>query len=199
VEVLFIVLSYFLGSVPIGLLLTKAFSRQDPRQVGSGNIGATNVYRAAGKTLALLTLAGDALKGFIPVTLAIFWHFSESAIGLTGLAAFLGHLYPVFLRFKGGKGVAPALGIYLAICPWAVLIASLLFVGVVGLWRIVSLASMSAALFMPFLIWILAGSFSYLIMSICISILVILRHRANIRRLLRGQESRIGRRIQKDP
>jgi len=196
-EFLIIPFSYLLGSVPVGLLLTKAFSKQDPRQVGSRNIGATNIYRAAGKTLALLTLAGDALKGFIPVSLLAAWHFSEAGIGLAGLAAFLGHLYPVFLRFRGGKGVATALGVYLGLCPLAVGITFFLFAGVLATWRIVSLSSMSAAILMPFLVWTFTRSQPYLLTSICVGILIIYRHRANIQRLIAGQENRIELRLRK--
>ena len=190
-EFLFILFSYLLGSIPVGLLLTKAFSKQDPRQVGSQNIGATNIYRAAGKTLALMTLAGDALKGIIPVFLAMSWHFSEVWIGLAAMTAFLGHLYPLFLRFKGGKGVATALGIFIALCPLAVVIDFFLFAGVLATWRIVSLSSMSAASFMPVLLWIFTGSQPYLIMSICVGILILYRHKANIQRLIAGKENRI--------
>ena len=196
-EFLIIPFSYLLGSVPVGLLLTKAFSKQDPRQVGSRNIGATNIYRAAGKTLALLTLAGDALKGFIPVSLLSAWHFSEVWIGLAGLTAFLGHLYPVFLRFRGGKGVATALGVYLGLCPLAVGITFFLFAGVLATWRIVSLSSMSAAILMPFLVWTFTRSQPYLLTSICVGILIIYRHRANIQRLIAGQENRIELRLRK--
>jgi len=159
--------------------------------VGSQNIGATNIYRAAGKTLALMTLVGDGLKGFIPVFLAMSWRFSELWIGSAAVAAFVGHLYPVFLRFKGGKGVATALGIYLAVCPLGILIDFFLFAGVFATWRIVSLSSMSAACFMPVLIWMFTGSQPYLIMSICIAILIVYRHRTNIRRLWAGEEHRI--------
>lgn len=197
--ILLIVFSYLLGSIPVGLLLTKAFSKQDPRQVGSQNIGATNIYRAAGKTLALLTLAGDAMKGFIPVSLAVAWHFSEVWISLAALAAFVGHLYPMFLRFKGGKGVATALGIFLALCPLAVLFDLFLFAGVLVTWRIVSLASMSAACIMPVLLWIFTGSQPYLIMTICVGILIVYRHKANIQRLIAGQENRIELHLRKGP
>lgn len=194
-EFLLILFSYLLGSVPTGLLLAKAFSKQDPRQVGSHNIGATNIYRAAGKTLAVMTLAGDALKGFLPVFLAASWRFSEGWVGLAAVAAFLGHLYPVFLRFKGGKGVATALGIFLGVSPLAVLIDFFLFAGVLAAWRIVSVSSMSAASLMPILLWMITGSLPYLIMSVCIGALILYRHRANIQRLLAGQENRIGLRV----
>ena len=198
VEFLLVVFSYVFGSIPTGLLLTKAFSKQDPRQVGSQNIGATNIYRAAGKTLALMTLVGDGLKGFIPVFLAMSWRFTEFWISCAAVAAFVGHLYPLFLRFKGGKGVATALGVFLAICPLGILIDFFLFAGVLATWRIVSLGSMSAACFMPVLVWMFTGSHPYLIMSICIAILIVYRHRANIRRLCAGEEHRIELRSRKD-
>ncbi|NIQ37488.1 MAG: glycerol-3-phosphate 1-O-acyltransferase PlsY [Proteobacteria bacterium] len=196
-EFLLVISSYLLGSIPTGLLLTKAFSKEDPRQIGSKNIGATNIYRAAGKTLALLTLAGDALKGLVPVSLAKYWDLSDPWIGLAAMAAFLGHLYPIFLGFKGGKGVATALGIFLAISPLAVVIDFFLFAGVLSVWRIVSLGSLSAASFMPILLWMVTGSLPYVVMSICIGVLIFYRHRANIQRLLAGQENRIELRLRK--
>lgn len=188
---LLLLLSYLFGSIPTGLLLTKLFSKQDPRQVGSQNIGATNIYRAAGKTLALMTLAGDALKGLVPVIVAMALQLSEVWIALAAMAAFLGHLYPVFLRFRGGRGVATALGIFIAICPLAVVIDFFLFAGVLATWRIVSLGSMSAAALMPVLLWMFTGSQPYLIVGVCVGILIIYRHRANIQRLIAGQENRI--------
>jgi len=197
VEFVLVGLSYVFGSIPTGLLLTKAFSKQDPRQVGSQNIGATNIYRAAGKTLALMTLVGDGLKGFIPVFVAMSWRFPEFWISCAGLAAFVGHLYPVFLRFRGGKGVATALGVFVAVCPLGILINVFLFAGVFAAWRIISLGSMSAACFMPVLVWMFTGSYPYLIMSICIAILIVYRHRANIRRLCAGEEHRIELRSRK--
>jgi glycerol-3-phosphate acyltransferase PlsY len=125
------------------------------------------------------------------------WHVSELWIGLVGLAAFLGHLYPVFLGFRGGKGVATALGIYLAICPLAVVIGFFLFVGTLAAWRIVSLGSMSTALVMPFLAWMLTGSKPYLIMGLCVGILIVYRHKDNIQRLIAGRENRIDLRLRK--
>ena len=190
-SILLVLFSYLFGSIPTGLLLTKGFSKQDPREIGSQNIGATNIYRTAGKTLALMTLAGDALKGIIPVIVAMSLHFSEVSISLAATAAFLGHLYPVFLRFKGGKGVATALGIFIAICPLAVAIDFFLFAGILVTWRVVSLSSMSAAAFMPVLVWVLTRSEAYLIMSVCVAVLIVYRHRTNIQRLMAGQENRI--------
>ena len=197
VEFIVIILSYLFGSIPTGLLLTKAFSKQDPRQVGSQNIGATNIYRVAGKKLAFMTLAGDALKGLVPVVVAMSLQFSDRWVALAGMAAFVGHLYPVFLGFRGGKGVATALGVFVAICPLAVVIDFFLFAGILATWRIVALGSMSAAALMPVLLWLLTGSQPYLIMSVCVGILIIYRHRANIQRVIAGQENRIELRFRK--
>ena len=189
-EGILVLFAYLIGSIPTGILLTKGFSKQDPRTVGSRNIGATNIYRTAGKTPAVLTLAGDTLKGFVPVALARCWHFPELWVSLTALAVFLGHLFPIFLRFKGGKGVATALGLFLALAPWAVAIDLPIFCGILATWRIVSLASMTAAAVMPILVWISTGSPSYLVMSMCVGALIVYRHRTNIQRLLAGQENR---------
>jgi glycerol-3-phosphate acyltransferase PlsY len=196
--VLLILFSYLLGSIPVGLLLTKAFSKQDPRQAGSQNIGATNIYRVAGRRLALMTLAGDALKGLVPVSVAGAWHFPEIWVALAAMAALVGHLYPLYLGFRGGKGVATALGIFIALCPLAVIIDFFLFAGVLTTWRIVSVSSMSAAAFMPFLIWVFTGSQPYVVMAICVAILIVYRHRANIQRLVAGRENRIQFRLRKN-
>jgi len=142
---LFIALfGYLLGSVPTGLLLTRLFSKKDPRQAGSKNIGATNIYRTAGKKLGLLTLLGDVLKGVIPIGIAMRlageqWGLpSDVWIAVAGLSPIVGHIFPIFLGFKGGKGVATALGIYLPISPIAVLIEFFVFAGIVWKWRFVS-------------------------------------------------------------
>jgi acyl phosphate:glycerol-3-phosphate acyltransferase len=189
---------YLLGSIPTGLVLTKFFSKGDPRQSGSKNIGATNIYRTAGKKLGVLTLLGDLLKGAIPLGIAAasklpdrwgipaaFW------MALVGLSPFLGHLFPVFLRFKGGKGVATALGIYLVVSPLAVLVDLFLFLGVVWKWRFISLASMLCSVTMPVLIALFAtDSLFYVLMAVIIAALILYRHRSNITRLLAGTENR---------
>ncbi len=145
-----------------------------------------------------MTLVGDGLKGFIPVSMATAWQFSEVWIGLAAMAAFLGHLYPLFLHFKGGKGVATALGIFLALSPLAVMIGLLLFATVLATSRIVSLGSLSGAFFMPILVWMFTGSLPYLIMSITVGGLIFYRHRANIQRLISGQENRISLHLRRD-
>ncbi len=186
-----IILGYLTGSIPTGLLLTMAFSEVDPRTEGSRNIGATNILRTAGKTLGVLTLAGDCLKGLIPVLLAVWIMKSDIWVGLTALSAFAGHLVPVFLKFKGGKGVATAFGVYLGIAPLAVLIDAGIFFGVVLKWRFVSLGSITAAAVMPILIAILTESKSYVIASLIIAGLIWYRHQDNIRRLFGGSENRL--------
>lgn len=186
-----IILGYLTGSIPTGLLLSKAFSDVDPRTEGSRNIGATNVLRTAGKTLGVLTLAGDCLKGLIPVLLGLWLVRSDVWVGLVALSAFLGHLFPVFLKLKGGKGVATALGVYLGIAPLAVLIDAGIFFGVVWKWRFVSLGSLMAAAAMPLLIAVLTESRPFVIASLIIAGLVWYRHEGNIRRLLAGSENRL--------
>src|SRR4030043_491762 len=118
---------YLLGSVPFGLILTKLFSQVDPRKTGSKNIGATNIFRTTGKTLGILTLIADVLKGVAPIWIANQWGLPDHWIAIAGLSPFLGHVFPIFLGFKGGKGVATAVGIYLPISPVAVLIEIFIF------------------------------------------------------------------------
>ena len=186
-----IILGYLAGSIPTGLILSKAFSDIDPRREGSRNIGATNILRTAGKKLGALTLIGDCLKGLIPVLLALWLMKSEVWVCLVALGAFAGHLFPVFLKFKGGKGVATALGIYLGIAPLAVLIDAVIFSGVVLKWRYISLGSLTAAAVMPILIAILTGSKFYLVASLIIAGLIYYRHHGNIQRLLAGSENKL--------
>jgi len=182
---------YLLGSVPTGLLLTKLFSKIDPRKVGSKNIGATNIFRTVGKTLGILTLVGDVLKGMIPIGIAIQLGVSDVWISAAGLSAFLGHIFPIFLGFRGGKGVATALGVYLVISPIAVLIEFLLFAGLVWKWRFISLGSISCATTIPILIaFFRSDSQAYFILSVIIAALVLYRHQENIVRLLQGTENK---------
>lgn len=183
---------YVLGSIPTGLLLTKFFSKVDPRKTGSKNIGATNIFRTAGKTLGLLTLVGDLLKGAIPIWIAIHWGESYFWIAVAGLSPFLGHLFSIFLGLKGGKGVATALGIYLVISPIAVLIEFLIFVGIVWKWRFISLGSIICATTIPILIaFFRSESQAYFILSVIIAALILYRHQSNISRLLQGTENKL--------
>ena len=186
-----VIVGYLAGSIPTGLLLTMAFSDVDPRKGGSRNIGATNILRTAGKTLGALTLVGDCLKGLVPVLLALWLMRSDVWVGLIALSTFVGHLFPVFLKFKGGKGVATALGVYLGIAPLAVLFDAGVFFGVVLKWRFVSVGSLTAAALMPILIAILTESKPYVITSLIIAGLIWYRHQDNIRRLFAGSENRL--------
>ena len=182
---------YLLGSIPTGVILTRYFSRVDPRKEGSQNIGATNIFRTAGKMLGILTLIGDAFKGIVPIGLATRWGLSDPWIALAGLTPLLGHVFPIFLGFRGGKGVATALGVYLVISPVAVLIELFLFAGLVAKWRYVSLGSISCVITMPILIaFFRSDSQAYFIVSVVIAALILYRHQSNISRLLQGTENR---------
>jgi glycerol-3-phosphate acyltransferase PlsY len=182
---------YLLGSVPTGLILTKLFSKVDPRKIGSKNIGATNIFRTAGKALGILTLVGDLLKGAAPVVIAIQWGESDLWIAISGLSPFLGHIFPIFLGFKGGKGVATALGVYLVISPIAVLIEFLIFAGIVWKWRFISLGSIICATTIPILIaYFRSDSQAYFIVSVMMAALILYRHQSNISKLLQGTENK---------
>lgn len=186
-----LLVSYLIGAIPTGVLLTRVAGGEDVRKAGSGNIGATNVYRVAGRTLGILTLVGDCLKGVIPVLVAgQVFDLSTSHLALVALAAFLGHCYPVYLGFKGGKGVATALGIFLVLSPFAVLCALGLFILVLWRWRFISLASISAAAAVPFLVLAFERTAPLFAATFLIAAIVIWRHRGNIERLRSGTENR---------
>lgn len=182
---------YLLGSVPFGLVMARLFGLGDIRQIGSGNIGATNVLRTGNKLAAFLTLILDAGKGGIAV-LAARALVGEDAAQLAGFAAFLGHCFPVFLGFKGGKGVATFLGTLLALFWPAGVAACLTWAAVAGVFRISSLAALIAAISAP--IWVsVLGMPQASLVSVFLAVLIFIRHRANITRLLAGQEPRIGK------
>ncbi len=185
------VAGYLLGSVPFGIVMARLFGLGDLRQIGSGNIGATNVLRTGNKPAALLTLLGDAGKGGAAVLLARAL-VGEDAAQVAGFAAFLGHCFPVFLGFKGGKGVATWLGTMLALA-WPVgLAACVTWLVVAVIFRFSSLAALAAAALSP--LWaLILGLPAYVILSIALALLIFLRHRANIERLIAGEEPRIGR------
>lgn len=190
-NILLVVFAYLLGSIPTGLLLSRALAGQDPRQQGSRNIGATNVMRTVGKALGLITLLGDVLKGLIPVVIVQWLVQDQTWVAGTGLAAFLGHCFPVYLRFKGGKGVATALGIFLPIAPLAVLCDIVVFAAGVGISRMVSVGSIVATAAIPILIWLMGYPLPYIVLGICVAVLIIYRHQENIKRLLGGRENRL--------
>jgi acyl phosphate:glycerol-3-phosphate acyltransferase len=189
---LLVLFAYLLGSVPTGYIL-GSLAGVDVRQAGSGNVGATNVARVVGKRHGIFTLVADIVKGFIPVIVALNLGFTPTATALVGIAAFLGHLYPIFLRFQGGKGVATALGVFLGLAPWATLILMVIFVLVILTTRIVSLSSMVAAVSAPIVLWLFFHSPILTGMSLFIAVMIVLRHRGNIQRLLSGAEPRLGR------
>ena len=186
--------AYFLGSIPFGLILAKLFAGSDIRKSGSGNIGATNVARVAGPAAGILTLALDGAKGAAAVWLAgRFTDQSSTAMTLAAATALIGHCYPVWLKFKGGKGVATALGVFLMLAPCAALGALLVFIVVSVAWRYVSLGSVSAAAAMPLLMYFLwapghAPPFVVDFGTLFASGLVIFKHDANLQRLMDGTE-----------
>ena len=191
--VLLIIFAYVMGSVPSGYILGK-MSGIDVRSIGSGNIGATNVVRALGKGRGALTLFADAAKGYLPVWVALRLEVGAVTIALVAIAAFLGHLYPLFLNLQGGKGVATALGALLASQPMATLVLILVFDVAVLASRIVSLGAIAAAIAAPVVLWFFSQSPVFVAMGVFLGAMVILRHRGNIQRLLAGTEPRFGTR-----
>jgi acyl phosphate:glycerol-3-phosphate acyltransferase len=188
--------AYLLGSIPFGLLLTKLFGGGDVRKAGSGNIGATNVARVVGPLAGILTLVFDTAKGAAAVWLAgRFTSESAAWMMIAGFVVLLGHCFPVWLKFKGGKGVATALGVFLALCPLAAVSALLLFLLCVAYWRYVSLGSVAAAAAMPLLIYFLwaphhAPPIIIDVGTLAIALLVIYKHDGNLQRLVEGTEPR---------
>lgn len=187
-----VVAAYLLGSVPFAMISSKVFGLADPRTYGSGNPGATNVLRSGNKKAALMTLIGDAAKGAVAVLVAQHYGLSETAVGLVALAVFAGHLFPVFLRFKGGKGVATAAGVLLALDP-------VLGLAVLGTWlfmafafRYSSLAAVTAAALAPVLQVLMHGADGRALVVGILSLALIGKHWENLQRLLAGQESKIG-------
>jgi acyl phosphate:glycerol-3-phosphate acyltransferase len=182
-----VVSAYLCGSIPTGVLIARRLG-VEVRKVGSGNIGATNVARSAGKTAGLLTLVGDTAKGLIPVLVVRFLNLGETTVAATAVAALLGHLFPLFLGFSGGKGVATGLGVFLGLAPYAILLALLLFLAVFALFRIVSLSSLVATAATPLLLLMLAHPREHVVAGLVIALLIIVRHHENIARLWKGQE-----------
>ena len=187
-----LIAAYLLGSVPFAVVASRLFGLADPRSYGSGNPGATNVLRSGNKKAALVTLIGDALKGWVAVYVAQRYGFSDSVVGLVALAVFFGHLFPVFLKFKGGKGVATAIGVLLALDPLLGLatIATWLLVAYVS--RYSSLAAILAAALAPVYSLLMHGGSPQVIIIGILAMALIGKHWQNLQRLLAGQESKIG-------
>ena len=182
---------YLLGSIPFGLILTRLAGTPDIRSIGSGNIGATNVLRTGRKGLAAATLLGDALKGTVAV-LVMYRIWGKDHAILAGLGAFLGHLFPVWLKFKGGKGVATYIGILLALAWPAAIAFCLIWLAVAALTRYSSLAALVASLATPFVLWMLDDRQEAQLFAL-LTVLLWLMHRENIMRLIRGTEGKIGK------
>lgn len=195
VFIVLLVAAYLLASIPFGLLISRRVVRLDITKAGSGNIGATNVAREVGLKWGIFTLLVDILKGFIPVTLAHYLLGSSAEVqealkGIVGLSALLGHQFSVYNRFRGGKGVATCLGVFLAISPLSCLFSGTIFLILVYLWRYISLGSILAALTMPIWLYLTGHSIFMILMSLIIFLLITLLHRENIKRLMQGNERR---------
>lgn len=191
------VVAYFLGSIPFGYLIVRISRGRDVRSSGSGNIGATNVTRVAGRFAGIVTLILDAGKGYFAVWLAIHWfHGSIRWVMTAAVLAVLGHVFPCWLKFRGGKGVATGLGVFLPICWQAMAAAAAVWIVVLAFWRYVSLASVAAAAALPFLVYAFyaphhAPTLAVSLSSVVVGVVIILKHRGNIQRLIAGKEGRL--------
>jgi acyl phosphate:glycerol-3-phosphate acyltransferase len=185
--------SYLLGSVPTGLVVAKILRGPDPRNLGSGNLGAANLYRLLGLKAGFLTLLGDVLKGALPVAVAFWWLpplglWQETSTALVGAAAVLGHVFPLYLRFKGGKGVATTFGVILVLAPMAALSLTLVYAVTITVTRIFSISALTCAWLLPVAMGLFSASRAYLLLAGGLSGLILLCHRDNLRRFFRGEE-----------
>jgi acyl phosphate:glycerol-3-phosphate acyltransferase len=192
IEVLLVVLSYLSGSISSAIVVASMFSLPDPRQYGSQNPGATNMLRLGGKKYALYTLLGDLLKGLIPVLIAHYFTQSPLVMALVMLAAFLGHLFPIFFGFKGGKGVATGLGVMLGYAWWLGLAAVGIWLAMAAISRYSSLSALTAFVLTPLVYVLVVGMDWIFAVLVVISVMVVITHRGNIQRLLQGEEKKIG-------
>ncbi len=191
----FVAIAYLIGSVSFAVLISRGFGLPDPRSYGSSNPGATNVLRSGRKTAAILTLIGDTAKGWIAVALA--WHFAPDpsvAVAAAGLAVIIGHMYPLFFGFRGGKGVSTALGALLGFSLWLGLATAATWIIIAFFFRLSSLAALVSCAFAPFFCFLLFGPRVFTWSVIAMAALLVWRHRNNIRNLLAGTEGRIGER-----
>jgi len=184
---------YLVGSIASAIIVCRLFGLPDPRSDGSGNPGATNVLRLGGKKAAAITLLGDVLKGLLPVLLAAAMNQSADVIGATAVAAFLGHLFPVFFGFKGGKGVATAFGAVAGMSWLGVAGMGLTWLLVAAISRYSSLSSLIAVSLMPVYLWYFTGAWALVVAGVVIAVFTVARHHGNIRRLLAGEEPKIGK------
>jgi glycerol-3-phosphate acyltransferase PlsY len=189
-EVFLYIFSYFLGSIPFGLVFTKLAGKGDIRRIGSGNIGTTNVLRSGSKVLALLTLLADIIKGALVVGTAKYLAYDSIIQCVAGGVVILGHIFPVWLKFKGGKGVATAFGVYLALCPIIGILALLTWAVVAKIGRVSSLSALIALFMVPIYSIFLVGRTDIVIFTMLVYFLIVWTHRENIKRLLSGEESK---------
>ena len=183
-----IIVAYLFGSISTAIITCKLMGLPDPRSEGSENPGATNVLKIGGKKAAVITLVGDLLKGFIPVLAGVILGADELTLSLIAMAAFLGHLYPVFFGFKGGKGVATAFGVILGLSLPVAVAVLIVWLSVYYFFKLSSLAALSTALAMPLIFFYIDGSITYTIMSGILSAMLVLRHRSNIEKIIDGTE-----------
>jgi glycerol-3-phosphate acyltransferase PlsY len=190
-DIALVVFAYLLGSLSAAIITCKLMGLPDPRSEGSRNPGATNVLRFGGKKAAAITLLGDSLKGLIPVLLARLAGVDDTVLAAVAMAAFLGHLYPLFFGFHGGKGVATAMGVLLGISWPVALAAAATWLVMAKVVKISSLSALTAAVLAPLYMWLLESSLAFFSMSVALAILLVWRHRSNIQRLLSGAEEKI--------
>ena len=187
IDLIWIITSYVIGSIPFGVLFANIFCGIDPRTLGSGNVGATNITRICGRKLGFITLFFDVLKGFFPVVIATYLSESPFMYTMTGLAAIIGHLYSCFLHFKGGKAVATSIGVLIPIAFWQLLFAAILCTFFIWRSGFVSLGSLVLVTSLPIILFI-TGKFAYIPFSLIIMALIFWSHKQNIQRLIKGEE-----------
>ena len=192
IEIVAIFSSYLIGSLSSAIIVCKIMKLPDPRGEGSGNPGATNVLRFGGKKAAAITLAGDMIKGLIPVLVVQYLDMSTLTISLVGIAAFLGHLYPVFFQFKGGKGVATMLGVMFGFSWWIGLATACTWLFMAKIVKISSLAALVATALAPFYVWYWFNNEATIGVTIIMTVILFWRHRSNIKNMMKGTEDSIG-------
>jgi glycerol-3-phosphate acyltransferase PlsY len=195
-NVLLVIAAYLLGAIPFGLLIARLQKGIDIRDHGSGNIGTSNVLRTLGKRAALLTLVGDLLKGYLPVLVGSLWGVPQPWVVIAGAAAVIGHNWPIYIHFRGGKGVATSFGAALGIMPAAAGLALLVYLLVAAIARYTSLAALVSSASLLLWVHLLRASRPQVLFSVFAALLIYLRHRENIQRLILGTERKIGQRVQ---
>jgi len=191
-KILFAVFSYLIGAIPTGYVLYFLSEKKDVRKYGSQSIGATNIFRLKGWGFAIPVILVDILKGFLPVFFALKFFPDERFALFCGFLAVLGHCFPIYIKFKGGKGVATTVGVYLVLAPWPLLIGLGVFIFIIALTRYVSLGSILAVMSIPFSIYILSDNQEIAILSVVIFLLIVITHKGNIQRLIKRKERKLG-------